>query len=190
MEQASNYDSIKELILQGYELVPEAYHQKFHTCEKESNKTYVEFSQTKEQLFDCWCAAEKIGKNHEKLRQFILTKELNQCIHSDIRSFINEQKAETLAAAAHLADNYSLTHKLSFVDKSNQSFAVKQRNSSFMPDNKRFSGPPRNSFKESFYKPANPPFFNSTFNNSHTKTPTFKRQYNNKHHRIHKRTHQ
>ena len=67
VEQASNYDSIKELILQGYELVPEVYCQKFHTCKKESNNTYVKFSQTKEQLFDPWSAAEKIGKNHEKL---------------------------------------------------------------------------------------------------------------------------
>ena len=44
VEQASNYDSIKELILQRYELVLEAYRQKFCTCKKECSKTYVEFS--------------------------------------------------------------------------------------------------------------------------------------------------
>ena len=63
VEQALNYDSIKELILQEHELVLEAYCQKFHTCEKESNKMYVEFSQTKEQLFDRCCAAEKNWQN-------------------------------------------------------------------------------------------------------------------------------
>ena len=47
VEQALNYDSVNELILRGYELVPEAYRQKFCTCQKESNETYVEFSQTK-----------------------------------------------------------------------------------------------------------------------------------------------
>ena len=29
VQQASNYDSVKQLILKGYELVPEAYRQRF-----------------------------------------------------------------------------------------------------------------------------------------------------------------
>ena len=35
LEQSSNYDKVKELILKGYELVPEAYRQKFRDCRKE-----------------------------------------------------------------------------------------------------------------------------------------------------------
>ena len=34
VEQAANYDNVKELILKGYELVPEAYRQKFRSFEK------------------------------------------------------------------------------------------------------------------------------------------------------------
>lgn len=34
VEQATSYDTVKELILKGYELVPEAYRQKFRSCEK------------------------------------------------------------------------------------------------------------------------------------------------------------
>ena len=34
VEQASSYDTVKELILKGYELVPEAYHQKLRNCIK------------------------------------------------------------------------------------------------------------------------------------------------------------
>ena len=48
VEQASRYDTVKELILKGYELVPEAYHQKFPNCIKISNQTYIEFARTKE----------------------------------------------------------------------------------------------------------------------------------------------
>ena len=47
VQQASNYDSVKQLILKGYELVPEAYRQRFRNCEKESKQTYVEFVRTK-----------------------------------------------------------------------------------------------------------------------------------------------
>ena len=35
LEQSSDYDKVKELILKAYELVPEAYRQKFRDCRKE-----------------------------------------------------------------------------------------------------------------------------------------------------------
>ena len=36
VEQSSSYDTVKELILKAYELVPEAYRQKFRNCKKEN----------------------------------------------------------------------------------------------------------------------------------------------------------
>ena len=47
LEQSSDYDKVKELILKAYELVPEAYRQKFRDCRKEPNQTHVEFARTK-----------------------------------------------------------------------------------------------------------------------------------------------
>ena len=54
VEQAANYDLsyLKELILKGCELVPEAYCQKFKSFEKFGCKTYLEFARGKEQLID------------------------------------------------------------------------------------------------------------------------------------------
>ena len=72
VEQAVSYDTVKELIHNGYELVPEAYRQKFRNCEKLSNQTYVEFARSKEQLFDRWCCSQKVDKSNDKLRQLIL----------------------------------------------------------------------------------------------------------------------
>ena len=69
VEQSSNYDKVKEIILKGYELVPEAYRQKFRNCRKETGQTHVEFARTKEQLFDRWCSSKKVNKDHERLRQ-------------------------------------------------------------------------------------------------------------------------
>ena len=121
VEQSSNYDTVKELILKAYELVPEAYRQKFRNCKKENEQTHVEFARTKEQLFDRWCSSKKIGSNHEKLRQLMLVEEFKRCINSDIKSFLDEKQVETLEAAARLADDYALTHKVSFINKSNPS---------------------------------------------------------------------
>ena len=117
LEQSSDYDKVKELILKAYELVPEAYRQKFRDCRKEPNQTHVEFARTKEQLFDRWCSSKKVGSDHEKLRQLMLVEEFKWCVNSDGRAFLNGKEVENLDVAARLADDYSLTHKTSFVNK-------------------------------------------------------------------------
>ena len=121
VQQSSSYDTVKELILKAYELVSEAYRQKFRICKKENEQTHVEFARTKEQLFDRWCSSKKIGSDHEKLRQLMLVEEFKRCINSDIKSFLDEKQVEILEAAARLADDYALTHKVSFINKSNPS---------------------------------------------------------------------
>ena len=119
LEQSSDYDKVKEVILKAYELVPEAYRQKFRNCRKENDQTHVEFARTKEQLFDRWCSSKKIGSDYPKLRQLMLVEEFKRCIKSDVKSFLDEKEVETLEKAARLADDYTLTHKVSFVSKAN-----------------------------------------------------------------------
>ena len=119
VEQVASYDTVKDLILKGYELVPKAYWQKLRNCEKVSSQTYVEFVRSKEQLFDRWCHSQRVDKNHDtcRLRQLILIEELKRCIHSDVPTFINEHKAEMLEDAARLADEFLLSHKVNFMEK-------------------------------------------------------------------------
>ena len=89
LEQSSDYDKVKEVILKAYELVPEAYRQKFRNCRKENDQTHVEFARTKEQLFDRWCSSKKIGSDYPKLRQLMLVEEFKRCINSDVKSFLD-----------------------------------------------------------------------------------------------------
>jgi hypothetical protein len=58
-EQTSNYQVVKATLLKGYQLVPEAYRQKFRDYKKESDKTFVEFAREKEILFERWCTSER-----------------------------------------------------------------------------------------------------------------------------------
>ena len=51
----------------------------------------------------------------------MLVEEFKRCINSDIKFFLDEKQVETLEAAARLADDYALTHKVSFISKSNPS---------------------------------------------------------------------
>ena len=114
VEQSNHYETVKELILKGYELVPEAYRQKFRNCKKDSNQTYAEFARSKEQLFDRWCCSKKIDQNYDKLRQLMLVEEFKRCIQSDVKTLLCEKQVETLEEAARLADDYYLTHKVFF----------------------------------------------------------------------------
>ena len=132
VEQSHHYETVKELILKGYELVPEAYRQKFRNCKKDSNQTHVEFARNKEQLFDRWCCSKKIGQNYDKLRQLVLVEEFKRCIQSDVKTFLCEKQVETLEEAARLADDYYLSHKVSFI--------AKPKPTSSHPQNKFMSG--------------------------------------------------
>ena len=118
-EHSSDYHKVKQLILKAYELVPEAYRQKFRNCRKENDQTHVKFAITKEQMFDRWCSLKKIGTNYPKLRQLKQGEEFKRCINADVKSFLDEKEVETLEQAARLADDYTLTHKVSFVNKAN-----------------------------------------------------------------------
>ena len=176
LEQSSDYDKVKELILKGYELVPEAYRQKFRDCRKEHDQTHVEFARTKEQLFDRWCSSKKVGSDHAKLRQLLLVEEFKRCINSDVKSFLDEKEVETLDLAARLADDYSLTHKASFLNKP---FPRKPFNpqSKFTPQSRPLSPQSKPYYPQSGPKsnPSNP-----SDNSSHSFTPKLKFSGENK----------
>ena len=113
VEQSSNYEHVKEAILKAYELVPEAYRQKFRNYLKYDSKTHVEFAREKENLFNRWCHSKEIGQDFKKLKQMVLLEEIKDKVRPDIRSHLDEQKVEELEKAAIMADDYTLTHKMS-----------------------------------------------------------------------------
>ena len=49
----------------------------------------------------------------------MLVEEFKRCINSDVKSFLDEKEVETLEKAARLADDDTLTHKISSVSKAN-----------------------------------------------------------------------
>ena len=47
----------------------------------------------------------------------MLVEEFKRCIQSDVKTFLDEKQVETLEEAARLADDYYLTHRVSFSAK-------------------------------------------------------------------------
>ena len=110
VEQSQKYEYVKDVVLRGYQLNPEAYRQKFRNCQRDINQTFVEFARVKEQLFDRWCHSKKVNMDFEKLRQLILIEEFKRRIPFHMKTFIDEKQVENLQQAADLADEYFLTH--------------------------------------------------------------------------------
>ncbi|KAJ8032107.1 hypothetical protein HOLleu_25529 [Holothuria leucospilota] len=110
IEDSMDYDKVKKAILQAYELVPEAYRQKFRKYRKADTQTYVEFAYQKERHFDRWCASKKVS-TFDTLRQLMLVEEFKRCVNDDIKTHLEENKADNLKEVANLADQYALTHK-------------------------------------------------------------------------------
>ncbi|XP_065902416.1 uncharacterized protein [Dysidea avara] len=104
VEQSGQYDNVKQAILKAYELVPEAYRQNFRNCRKQDKQTYREFARDKEALFDRWCASKEVVKDFEKLHQLILVEEFKSCLPNSIKTYIDEQKADSLQQASDRPD--------------------------------------------------------------------------------------
>ena len=100
-------------MLRSYELVPEAYRQRFRNHRKTTNKTYVEFARNKESLFDKWCSTSKATTLTE-VRELVLLEDFKNHLPDRIVVHLNEQRVASMAQAAVLADEYALTHKTVF----------------------------------------------------------------------------
>ena len=100
--------------MKAYELVPEAYCQKFSNYHKQESQTHIESAHEKEVYFDRWCNSREVGTDFEKLRQVILIEEFKRCVRDDIKTYLDEQKAENMTKAAAYADDFVLTHKSTF----------------------------------------------------------------------------
>ncbi|XP_072887616.1 uncharacterized protein [Hemitrygon akajei] len=130
-EESENYEKVKEAILRTYELVPEAYRQKFKNLKKEWNQTYTEFAYEKGVLLDRWCAAEIVEEYFWHLRELILIEEFKGCVSDDIRMYLNEKPNKSISEFARFADEYALTHKTKF--SSNKSYQRDRGNSRESP---------------------------------------------------------
>ena len=110
-ENCADYDLVKAAVLKSFELVPEAYRQKFRTQRKTENQSYVEFLREKKNALDKWCDSKRIDGDAEKLRQLILAEEFLNCVPEEVRVHLSERKTDVTYEMAALADEYILTHR-------------------------------------------------------------------------------
>nr|XP_043876803.1 uncharacterized protein LOC122766190 isoform X1 [Solea senegalensis] len=114
VEDGLSYEKVKSAILQVYELVPEAYRQRFRGLRKTASQTYADFAREKGMLFDRWCSSCK-ADNFNSIRELMLLEEFKNQVPERTVVYLNEQKVTTLQQAAILADEFALTHRSPFI---------------------------------------------------------------------------
>ncbi|KAK0145475.1 hypothetical protein N1851_015612 [Merluccius polli] len=110
LEDAADYDKVKQAVLRIYSLVPEAYRQKFRNYQKPEALTYVEYVREKEMLFDRWLNSQEVT-TFPALRDLMVLEDFKNCLPQSVATHVSEHKDLTPARAAVLADEYVLTHK-------------------------------------------------------------------------------
>ena len=79
-ERSGDYETVKTTVLSAYELVPEAYRQKFRMWMRKTGPTDVGFAWVKAQMFDQWYRSLKEGKTFDRLREVVLMEELKNSV--------------------------------------------------------------------------------------------------------------
>uniref|UniRef100_A0AAQ4QC33 Gypsy retrotransposon integrase-like protein 1 n=1 Tax=Gasterosteus aculeatus aculeatus TaxID=481459 RepID=A0AAQ4QC33_GASAC len=114
LEDSGDYAKVKTAVLKTYELVPEAYCQRFRSWKK-GDKSYLEFSRDLGIHFSRWCSASEV-KDFDDLCNLMVLEQFKNSVPERIAMYISERKVRTAGEAAALADDYFLTHKGSGVD--------------------------------------------------------------------------
>ena len=96
--------------MRAYELVPEAYRQKFREMRKRSDQNYTEFAQKLSVQFKRWCTASEI-ESEEALRQLILIEQFKNGLPEQIANYISEHHVTSVSEAMTLADDCVDSHQ-------------------------------------------------------------------------------
>ncbi|XP_059907791.1 uncharacterized protein LOC132457555 [Gadus macrocephalus] len=110
VEEARDYDLVKASVLRAYELIPEAYRQRFRNMRRLSDQTNVEFARELRLQCQRWCVACKV-ESYEELIDLIVLEQFKNTLPERVATYVAEKQATSESVAAVLVDEYELTHK-------------------------------------------------------------------------------
>ncbi len=94
MEDRKDYEKVKVAILKAYELVPEAYRQRFRSWRKGDRQTHSEVVRDLVSYFDRWCVASAVD-NFEKLRDLVILEQFKNIVPDYIATYIMKRSQKT-----------------------------------------------------------------------------------------------
>ena len=102
IEDANDFEKVKKVLLQRYQLGDETYRLKFRDSRKEENETYVQFVQRMKTYFDRWI---ELSKNPD-LKDLLLQEQFYLSCPSDLEIFVRQNSPTDITNVAEIADRY------------------------------------------------------------------------------------
>ncbi len=110
VHDSQKYLKVKDAVLKAYELVPEAYRQKFRNMRKPAEQTYCEFARDLKIQLDRWCTASG-ANSREDFHKLFLLEQFKSTLPEHVSTFLADRNVSSTKDAAILTDEYVLTHK-------------------------------------------------------------------------------
>ncbi len=110
VHDSQKYLKVKDAVLKAYELVPEAYRQKFRNLRKPAEQTYCEFARDLKIQLDRWCTASG-ANSREDFHKLFLLEQFKSTLPEHVSTFLADRNVTSTENAAILTDEYVLTHK-------------------------------------------------------------------------------
>ncbi|KAL4009454.1 hypothetical protein ACER0C_003306 [Sarotherodon galilaeus] len=108
-----SFATVKDAVLKAYELVPEAYRQRFRSWRKSDKQSHIEFARDLTKHFNRWCSALGVS-TFQDLCELMVLEQFKDRVPPEVATYIAEREVTTVSDAAKLADEYVLAHKGQF----------------------------------------------------------------------------
>ncbi|KAL3967153.1 FMS-like tyrosine kinase 1 [Sarotherodon galilaeus] len=108
-----SFATVKDAVLKAYELVPEAYRQRFRSWRKSDKQSHLEFARDLTKHFNRWCSALGVS-TFQDLCELMVLEQFKDRVPPEVATYIAEREVKTVSDAAKLADEYVLAHKGQF----------------------------------------------------------------------------
>ena len=102
-EEAGNYETVKQAILERYNVNTETYHRRLRNLSKEPSETHREMAVRGMDLFKKWIWQ---CKNLGEVSEIVVTEQVLTSMPEDIQIWVREKKPATAAEAGQLAGDY------------------------------------------------------------------------------------
>ena len=117
-EDASDYNKLKEAILQRYDITEESYRQRFRAIKRKSGESSKELVARLNDLALKWL---KSCKSPEEVRDKIVLEQFLNMQSDELKVFIRERKPKTSKEAGRLADDFFQARKESGSERDRRS---------------------------------------------------------------------
>lgn len=107
--QCKDYDLVKKVILQSYELVPEAYRIQFRSAHRQTSQSCVEYASDLRLKWERWIRSCRINTMGE-LAELCIMEQFRRGLPKEMAAYLIEKGLTNVSEAAIAADTFEVTH--------------------------------------------------------------------------------